>query len=1212
VSQPSLTEKTSASLQSPNGRLQPVAVQFGNANGEGEGENARLVLEQPDEQGCFQLRLTQSIDDRDVHVAGSPFCLQVNGHGGCGQGNGDGEGDGLNGFGVHSNDDQKPGGQGLTLTVGSQVWSSESGTDRRESQQDQKLDQVPLAPGDYTLLIKLSHSNGVRNCNYSTAITEKSNSMRFKLISLAGGVKQVAILGRGKRLRLPVWLGADLDVDEGGPSATVQDPAGQVRPCQLRRLADGRLAIAVSPLRPGRHRVQLLQGDSQTRRLSRFVDVDFSPRDLADASRVRVEIDGQGDEKFICYAGELFRLGVDVSEAGFGRLVASVSGPGRTRVDIEATADGRTDDGKAEKPLCWICCLATEPGDYRLSVTYGDDHVTGSPWQLKVLPAPPPPPPPPQQQPLPLSKATSVSSGLLRNRINQPNRFTVSLVASADRTADTASDLAVTIEGPSKARIDAEDGGREICWTASRPGVYRVGVAVDSVHVDGSPWLVELCEDVDEDGVLDNVQPMRSCRCPRACVVGLDDAPVGVGSTSSFRLMTCHRQVDVVSVCVDGPAKCPSLMAKWLDSGEDIGDCLACYEIVFSPEAAGVYKLSVQCGWGASCLRDVEAHRVVCTGCALRDASVGRVSVITVDARQADSVAAAAEQGLRAKLLGPSGLASGPVEIRKLSSAGVYSLSFTAAEVGSHRLVVTWAGCHVTGSPFQVRTVVYFAPALTKLSQLHGATVANHVAGSIADVADRPADCRLPFRRAASQKRHRQRLLMLLSSSWQHRTGTGVSLVQPLKLLSLPRLPSAASRRLLMSLPVDGLRLQPDNVANNLINLPQILEARSLFIDIVAARRRENRRQVERRHVQIVGVAWQQRQRRRLPAASLLTVACAAAAEQSVDVFLTDRPLQLVHPLETEGCCGCCGCFWLCRPYSPTGWLAGPPLLQHLLDAISIGVDSFNVAGASGGCRALSAKKVAAALRFRPAAKLSTVSRRAGSRPTKRCRQKKSSQTFPERPWLLLLLLFLLLLLLLQHRFGVEFRLGCNFLQVVSSEDAGSVCGKKCERQKKCDEENRQKKTVYLCLAAGLSQAAPRPEDVRYCGGSGGGGGGGFGGGLPCGDLVHQLTACLPSTVLSRPVLPSAVLLQTRAALQPCYADPCCPPPCWPSAVLSGPVLPPPCCPPPCCPLGPPVVLPPAVLSDPCGAPCSMCCYDCCELQRELLLALLLYGESST
>uniref|UniRef100_A0A1I8H0E4 Leukocyte tyrosine kinase receptor n=1 Tax=Macrostomum lignano TaxID=282301 RepID=A0A1I8H0E4_9PLAT len=214
VSQPSLTEKTSASLQSPNGRLQPVAVQFGNANGEGEGENARLVIEQPAEQGCHQLRLTQSIGCRDVDVAGSPFCLKVNGHSHVGQGNGDGEGDGLNGFGAHSNDDQKPGGQGLTLTVGSQVWSSESGTDRTESQQDQRLDQVPLAPGDYTLLMKLSHSNGVRNCNYSK-ITEKSNSMRFKLISLAGGVKQVAILGRGKRLRLPVWLGADRDVDDG-------------------------------------------------------------------------------------------------------------------------------------------------------------------------------------------------------------------------------------------------------------------------------------------------------------------------------------------------------------------------------------------------------------------------------------------------------------------------------------------------------------------------------------------------------------------------------------------------------------------------------------------------------------------------------------------------------------------------------------------------------------------------------------------------------------------------------------------------------------------------------------------------------------------------------------------------------------------------------------------------------------------------------------
>ncbi|XP_033637542.1 filamin-C-like isoform X1 [Asterias rubens] len=198
---------------------------------------------------------------------------------------------------------------------------------------------------------------------------------------------------------------------------------------------------------------------------------------VADAAHAnRVHASGAALKTIV--ANQTSRLVIDSREAGSGELTARCVGP-NTMAEVHI--------GDNRNGTYSLLISPSEPGRHTLEVKYGEDHIQGSPFLLRVA-APPD-----------ASKVRCFGPGLEHGILSSFNGRFICETKGAG-----AGQLKVRIHGPKGAfkvemrRSDTKDRTIDVRYNPNESGEYAIQVKWSDKHVPGSPFIVKVVENREE------------------------------------------------------------------------------------------------------------------------------------------------------------------------------------------------------------------------------------------------------------------------------------------------------------------------------------------------------------------------------------------------------------------------------------------------------------------------------------------------------------------------------------------------------------------------------------------------------------------------------------------------------------------------------------------------------------------------------------------
>ncbi|NWZ99489.1 FLNA protein, partial [Nesospiza acunhae] len=206
---------------------------------------------------------------------------------------------------------------------------------------------LPVLPGDYGIVVKYNDKH-IAGSPFTARITG-DDSLRQSHLKV------------GASAEIPLDMGDIGDLSQ--LSATVTAPSGRREPCTLKRLRDGHLGISFVPQEVGEHLVHVTRGGQPLPRSPLAVTI--SQAELGDASRVLLR--GPGLSEGTTFQPAQYTI--DTRQAGYGGLSLSIEGPSKVDITTEELEDG----------TCRVSYCPTEPGNYIISVKFGEQHVPGAP-----------------------------------------------------------------------------------------------------------------------------------------------------------------------------------------------------------------------------------------------------------------------------------------------------------------------------------------------------------------------------------------------------------------------------------------------------------------------------------------------------------------------------------------------------------------------------------------------------------------------------------------------------------------------------------------------------------------------------------------------------------------------------------------------------------------------------------------------------------------
>ncbi|NWI29738.1 FLNA protein, partial [Sula dactylatra] len=330
---------------------------------------------------------------------------------------------------------------GLSLAVEGPSKAEISCTDNQDG--TCSVSYLPVLPGDYSIVVKYNDKH-IPGSPFTARITG-DDSLRLSHLKV------------GASADIPLDIG---ETDLSQLTATVTAPSGRKEPCQLKRLRNGHIGISFVPQEVGEHLVHISRGGQPLARSP--VSVTISQAELGDASRVRVAGSGLREGRTF----EPAHFTIDTRDAGYGGLSLSIEGPSKVDITTEELEDG----------TCRVSYCPTEPGNYIISVKFGDQHVPGSPFSVKV------------------TGEGRVKESITRRRRAPPE---ASVGTACDLSLKmpelSAHEVTAVVTGPSGQAVAAQvvegDGGAySIRFVPTETGVHSVSVKDRGQHVPGSPF----------------------------------------------------------------------------------------------------------------------------------------------------------------------------------------------------------------------------------------------------------------------------------------------------------------------------------------------------------------------------------------------------------------------------------------------------------------------------------------------------------------------------------------------------------------------------------------------------------------------------------------------------------------------------------------------------------------------------------------------------
>ncbi|XP_038164691.1 filamin-B isoform X4 [Cyprinodon tularosa] len=507
---------------------------------------------------------------------------------------------------------------------------------------------IPLTSGMYTLMLKYG-GKAVPGFPAKVMVDPAVDTSKVKVFG--PGVEGKAVFREAT---------TDFTVDarplsrRGGDhvKAEVKNPSGALTECVVTDRADGTYGVGYTPFENGVHSVNVLYDDTPVPQSPFRVSV----TEGCDSSRVVAT--GPGLHQALTDQTNTFNI--ITRGAGIGGLGITVEGPSESKMSCKDNKDGS----------CSVEYVPYTPGLYDVNITYGGEHVPGSPFKVPVKGV------------VDSSKVKVSGPGVASGvRANIPQSFTVDCSKAGEAP------LAVAVNGPKGLAEPVEvtdngDGTHSVSYTPSMEGPYSVSIKYADEDIPRSPFKFRVLPSHDASKVRAS-GPGLTSGVPASFPVqfNIDARDAGQG------------QLSVIITDQDGKPKQPNI--------HDNGD--GTYTVSYIPDRTGRYTIVIKYGGDdipASPYRVRASASGDASKCMVTGPGVGPTVAIGEELGLVVNAKGAGKGKVSCMVVQPDGR---EVEAEVLENEdGTFDIYYTAPAPGNYAIYVRFGGENIPCSPFKV------------------------------------------------------------------------------------------------------------------------------------------------------------------------------------------------------------------------------------------------------------------------------------------------------------------------------------------------------------------------------------------------------------------------------------------------------------------------------------------------------------------------------
>lgn len=310
------------------------------------------------------------------------------------------------------------------------------------------------------------------------------------------------------------------DVDLTGMVAWMKTPLSTIEQCLLKKMQNGKLAIATfQPRKKGTYSVDVTQ-DGMKFPGSPF-QIQVGDSELSSSAKVKAS--GATKEGA---AGKWNDIIIDISGAGYGTLGISMEGSHRPDLTCKQA------DILTRKNEYLLQYRPPEPGIYLLNIQFANDHITGSPFMVNVGGKPSG------------NVRETVTQEIRAPKVVQPGQKCQLILRIPGATA---LDMEATLSSPSGVADvceirDEPDNAYDIRFTPTEKGLNVVSVKQKGIHIAGSPLQYSI-----------GVAPAGGSHKVEFGGSGAERGAVGV--KNEFNIYIREAGSGTLSITIEGPSK---------------------------------------------------------------------------------------------------------------------------------------------------------------------------------------------------------------------------------------------------------------------------------------------------------------------------------------------------------------------------------------------------------------------------------------------------------------------------------------------------------------------------------------------------------------------------------------------------------------------------------------------------------------------------------
>ncbi|KAL0108256.1 hypothetical protein PUN28_015064 [Cardiocondyla obscurior] len=436
-----------------------------------------------------------------------------------------------------------------------------------------------------------------------------------------------------------------LPIASGGTvTSEVKMPSGNVDKPVIEDNHDGTVSIKYEPREEGLHEIYVKFNGEH---------VQGSPFKFHVDSLASGYVTAYGPGLVYGVCGEPGNFTISTKGAGAGGLSLAVEGPSKAEISCHDNKDGTVS----------VSYLPTAPGEYKITVKFGDKHIKGSPFVAKIT-----------------------GEGRKRNQISVGSSSEVQLpgkVSDADIKSLNASITAPSgLEEPCFLKKMPGSGNMCVSFTPREAGEHTVSVKRMGKHIPNSPFKIDVKD-----------REVGDAKKVKVSGPGLKEGKTHV--ENKFSIDTRNAGFGGLSLSMEGPSKA-EIQCKDNEDGT--------LNISYKPTEPGYYIMNLKfadhhvegspftvkvSGEGSNRQREkIQRQRE-----AVPITEVGSQCKLTFKMPGITSF------DLAATVTSPGGVTE-DAEIKEAED-GIYAVAFVPKELGVHTVSVRYKSMHIPGSPFQ-------------------------------------------------------------------------------------------------------------------------------------------------------------------------------------------------------------------------------------------------------------------------------------------------------------------------------------------------------------------------------------------------------------------------------------------------------------------------------------------------------------------------------